>query len=111
MNLLFDHCVPARFARLLTGHNVKTDRSVGFDALRNGELLAAATDTFDALITCDRGFGTQHHLPDLPIAVIIMFAQSNTLSSLAEFAPHVQAALSTLAPRTLIRVGPSGLLP
>lgn len=54
MKLLLDECVVHDLKKDLTGHEVATVIEAGFGGLENGELLRAASGTYDAFITVDR---------------------------------------------------------
>jgi hypothetical protein len=55
MRVLFDNGTPRGLAAALKGHVVEEARAFGWDALSNGELLAAAEAAgFDVLVTTDR---------------------------------------------------------
>jgi hypothetical protein len=43
VKILLDECVDRRLARDLAGHEVKTARQMGWTAVKNGELLALAS--------------------------------------------------------------------
>jgi predicted nuclease of predicted toxin-antitoxin system len=62
MKLLLDECVPKRLRNDFPGHEVSTIEEVGLKGLKNGELLRAAAEQFDALITVDRRMPTQQNL-------------------------------------------------
>lgn len=104
MKLLLDHCVPRRVARLLTAHEVRTADDMGWQRLRNGDLLRQAATQFDALLTMDRNLKHQQNLAALPIAVVVLVAKSNRLSDIVPLIPDLTAALARLAPKTLIEV-------
>lgn len=55
MKILLDECVDWRLAHEITGHQVKTAREMGWDTIKNGELLALAEKDFDIFLTVDRG--------------------------------------------------------
>ncbi len=60
MKVLFDHNVPKRQRSLLPGHEVLTSRELGWDALKNGELLnAAETNGFKVMVTGDKNMTSQ----------------------------------------------------
>ena len=42
MRILFDHGAPLPISRYLTGHTVGISADLGWDRLKNGDLLAAA---------------------------------------------------------------------
>ncbi len=56
MKLLLDECVPRRLKREISIHDVLTIDEAGLKALKNGNLLSAASEKFEVLITVDRGF-------------------------------------------------------
>ena len=54
MKVLLDHCVPRRFRRLLTGHEVLTAFEMGWAGLGNGAFLAQVSQEFGAFLTVDQ---------------------------------------------------------
>ena len=52
--IFLDECIDWRLSRDITGHDVKTARQMGWTAIKNGELLALASEQFDAFVTVDR---------------------------------------------------------
>ena len=94
MKLLLDHCVPHSFARHLPEHEVSAASELGWQKLRNGELLRAAAGAgFVALLTTDQRIKHQQNMAHLPIAVIVLIAQTNKLSSLLPLLPRLSAVL------------------
>ena len=77
---------------------------MGWSALKNGQLLAAAATQFEVFLTVDSNLRYQQHLPTLPIAVLVMVAVSNRLSDLIPLAPRVEIVLQQLVPRTVVEV-------
>jgi hypothetical protein len=57
------------------------------------------------LLTADQNLEFQQNLTALPVAVLVLVADSNRLESLEPLVPDVLEALKTLKPRTLLRVG------
>jgi predicted nuclease of predicted toxin-antitoxin system len=106
LKILLDHCLPRRLKNSFPTHDVATAVEVGWDALRNGKLLAAAATRFDVLLTIDKNLKHQQNLTTLPVAVIVILAPTNRLADLVGFVPAVEDALKTLTPRTLIEVTP-----
>ena len=105
MRILLDHCIDWRLARSLAGHSVSSVRDMGWEALRNGDLLvAAAAGAFHVVVTVDRKLKYQQDLNKLPLAVVVLLARSNRLADLVPLVPALESALSTLAPRTLVEV-------
>ena len=105
MRLLLDESLPRPLADLLTGHDARTVTEMGWTSLSNGTLLRQAAATFDALLTADQNIEFQQNLKTLPMAVVVLVADSNRLESLEPLVPEILQALETLQPKVLIRVG------
>ena len=86
MRILFDQGVPDPIRRYLTGHIVEVTADLGWDRMRNGELLAVAEQAgYDALLTTDKNLRYQQNLKERQIAIIVIgHAQWPTLK------PHVE---------------------
>ena len=104
LRVLLDDNLPHDLRHFLTGHDTRTAAYMGYAGLKNGELLArAASDGLEALLTMDSGIEYQQKAP--PVAVLIVRAKSNTLDDLRPLVPAILAALETILPRTVARVG------
>ena len=104
MRLLLDESIPVELKHHLPAHQVSSVREMGWAGSRNGLLLARAARPFDVLITVDRNIQFQQNLASLPIAVIVLAAQANTLPALIPLVPKLEAALPSISPRKLIVV-------
>jgi len=83
VRVLLDECLPRRLKRDLVGHVVRTVPEIGWASKRNGELLRLATDAgFEAFVTVDRKLQHQQNLSEFNIAVLVLVANSNTLTDL-----------------------------
>ncbi len=98
MRVLLDECVDWRLARHLAGHNVKTARQMGWTTIKNGELLALASQAFDVFVTVDRNLSFQQNLGNLPIAVVVLAARTNRLADLISAVPDLLAAIASAKP-------------
>jgi hypothetical protein len=105
VRLLLDESLPWPLADLLIGHDVRTVTQMGWTTLSNGALLRQAAPTFDALLTADQNIEFQQNLKTLPLAVVVLIADSNRLESLAPLVPDILEVLQTLQPNVLVRVG------
>ena len=105
MRILLDESLPRPLGLALIGHDVSTVRDESWTSLTNGALLKQAADIFDVLLTADQNIEFQQNLAMLPLAIVVLVAESNRLESLEPLVPSVLDALKTLKPRTLIRVG------
>ena len=73
MLILFDQGTPRGIARSLTGHTIKEARAQGWDALANGELLAAAEAAgFQLFLTTDKNIQYQQNLSNRKIAIVVL---------------------------------------
>lgn len=105
MRLLLDESVPVRLRHHLRSHQVRTVGEMGWGGATNGQLLSLAAPGFDALITVDKGMQYQHNVQKLPLAVVILRARSNKLSSLLPLVAELEAALGALHAHSLVLVG------
>lgn len=96
MKVLLDHCVPRPLRRHLTGHSVRTAFELGWDLVRNGDLIRAAEDEFDVLISSDQNLRYQQNLKHRRLALIIL--PTNHLPSVLEMAPRIRVALDRVRP-------------
>jgi hypothetical protein len=73
MLILFDHVTPRGIARFLPSHTVTKAKDRGWDALTNGDLLAAAEGAgFDVLLTADKNMRYQQNLAGRRIALVVL---------------------------------------
>jgi hypothetical protein len=72
---------------------VTTARKAGLDSKKNGELLAAASTSFDVLITVDGSLSEQQSKA-VPLPVILMIGITSRIEHLAPLAPEVLKLLS-----------------
>jgi hypothetical protein len=108
VKILFDHCVPKPFRRLLPTHHVRTTAEMGWAALENGTLLAEAAKSFEVLLTVDKNIKSQQNLSMLPLAVLVLDSPRNTPDALAPFAPLVERVLPTLHPGQMVEIDAAG---
>ena len=105
MKLLLDECVNQKLRAHLVGHDVFTVGFLGWDGIKNGELLrTAAANGFDALLTIDQAMPSQHNPATLPLSVVILQPASDQLQDLITLIPQVNRALAELATPTFVRV-------
>ena len=73
MRVLFDNGTPRGLGKALLDHAVEEARSLGWDTLRNGELLDAAEAAgFDLFLTTDRNIRYQQNLSHRKIAIVVL---------------------------------------
>jgi hypothetical protein len=64
--------------------------------LENGQLLRAASGTYDAFITVDRNMPFQQNIQTLQLGILILKARGITYEDLRPLAPRILLALNTL---------------
>ncbi len=104
MRLLLDESEPARLRRALATHRVRTVGEMGWSGVKNGKLLALAAVEFDAFVTVDKNLPYQQNLTTLPNAVVVLDAVSIELPALLALLPALELQLSSLAPKTCVRI-------
>lgn len=105
MRVLLDENLPVELAGDLSGHQAETVSGLGWEGIRNGELLARTAGRFDALLTMDRNLEFQQPLVHQPFGVVLIRSASNRLVHLRLLVPAILAALDRLKPGELRRVG------
>jgi hypothetical protein len=88
--------------RELTGHLVSTVQEAGWAGKKNGELLALASQDFEAFVTVDRNLYFQQRIPKFNIGVAVLSAQSNRLVDLMPLAARLLAELPKLKPGQIV---------
>lgn len=104
MRLLLDESVPAGLRDQFPTHQVATVGESGWAGCTNGRLLALAAKRFDVLITVDKNLQHQQNLQSLPLAVVVLSANKNTLQALVPLAAKVEQVLASLTPGSLVVV-------
>ncbi len=96
MRVLLDEQLNWRLARVFSeAHEVCSVRGMGWTGMRNGDLLDAAEQEFDALVTMDQNMEHQQHLPQYNLAVILLVSRSNRLEDTEKFVPAIEDVLAT----------------
>lgn len=107
MKILFDQGVPVPLRKTLINHTVVTAFELGWQTLRNGELIAAAeAQGFDLMITTDQNLRYQQNLSDRRIAILVLMttrwpiirASAGTVLQAAEATAPASYAELTFSP-------------
>jgi hypothetical protein len=73
MRILLDQGTPVPLRAFLKNHTVSAAAEVGWDRLRNGDLLTAAEKAgFDMLLTTDKNLQYQQNLKERRIAIVVI---------------------------------------
>ncbi|MCU1317126.1 MAG: hypothetical protein JWN63_2448 [Candidatus Acidoferrum typicum] len=106
MRLLLDECLPRKFRASFSAHDCETVPQAGLAGKRNGELLSLAEQqSFDVLVTVDKGIEYEQNLAGRKIAIIILRSRSNRLADLLPLAPECLVRLSAIKSGEIVRIG------
>ena len=105
MRVLLDENVPVNLAPELPDHQVETVIGLGWEGVKNGELLRRAAGRFDALVTMDTKLEFQQPIARQPFGVLLVRAPSNRMLHLRPLLPAILASLHDIQPGELRRVG------
>jgi len=100
VRVLLDESLPRPLGRLLVGHAVRTVGQAGWTSFKNGVLLRLAATGFDVLITADQNVEFQQNLETLPLAILVLVADSTRLESLEPLVPKILEASTFSNPRS-----------
>jgi hypothetical protein len=78
---------------------------MGWAAIKNGELLALASERFDVFVTVDRNLSSQQNTRALRIAVFVLHAKTNRLVDLLPLIPSLLTAIGSANPGAVTIVG------
>ncbi|HEY3329742.1 MAG TPA: hypothetical protein VGK19_06960 [Capsulimonadaceae bacterium] len=94
MRVLLDNCVDIRFREHIRGHDVVHTLDMGWGALSNGVLLAAAENAaFEVFVTVDKNLRHQQNFAKRTIRLVVLNPRMVTLEYLAPLAPSLQSVL------------------
>jgi putative NIF3 family GTP cyclohydrolase 1 type 2 len=96
MKVLLDEDLPHKLRLGLTNHDASTVAYVGWNGLKNGELLSAAeTAGFEVFVTGDKRLRHQQNLKERQIGIVLLSVQDwpTLKEKLAEIASAVDGAV------------------
>ena len=105
MRILLDENLPADLAAELAGHEVATVTHLGWQGIKNSELLRRAQGRFDVLVTMDRNLEFQQNIAGFEVTILVLLAPSNRMVHLRPLVPAILTTLKTVRPGELRRVG------
>ncbi|MEM8545621.1 MAG: hypothetical protein AAGF66_16700 [Cyanobacteria bacterium P01_H01_bin.119] len=89
MRIILDECVDRRLAKEFVDYDITTVPNMGWAGIKNGQLLARVSGSFDVFITVDRNLPFEQNLTQFDVAVIVLQALSNRLADLKPLVPKV----------------------
>jgi hypothetical protein len=73
VKVLFDQNVPRNLIRYLSAHQVTRSAELGWQELKNGDLLDEAQDKgFEVMVTADRNLTYQQNLDNRRLAIVVL---------------------------------------
>jgi predicted nuclease of predicted toxin-antitoxin system len=105
LNILLDHNLDRRLKRYLTEHEVSTTQECGWANVLNGELISLAEQSgFDVLMTADSNIKSQQLIAGRKIAILVLRAFNNRLTTHVEMVGDIERALSNIRPGEIVEV-------
>ncbi len=105
MRILLDENLPVDLAAELVGHDIATITGLGWEGIKNSELLRHAQGRFEVLLTMDRNLEFQQNIAGFDVSILLVLAHSNRMVHLRPLVPAILTALETVRPGELRRVG------
>jgi predicted nuclease of predicted toxin-antitoxin system len=105
VRILLDENLPADLAAEFAGHEVATVTRLGWQGIKNRELLRRAQGRFDVLVTMDRNLEFQQNIAGFEVTILVLLAPSNRMVHLRPLVPAILTTLKTVRPGELRRVG------
>jgi hypothetical protein len=103
MRILFDNGTPKPIARSLAGHEIAHARRIGWQQLKNGELIQQAEEAgYEVLLSTDKNIRHQQNLSRRKIALVVLGNQQWPLVKL--HLDRVVAAVNAATPGSYTEV-------
>jgi hypothetical protein len=105
MRILIDENLPISFfTELLVGFDTKTIKQLGWDGIKNGELLSRIEGNFDIFVTGDKNIQFQQNLSDRSFAIVEIY--TNRLPRLRGVAKLIVAEIGNISGNEYKKIGP-----
>lgn len=102
MTILLDESVPRVVKIRLDEFSIATVQEMGWTGMKNGDLLAAASQQFTVLMTADKNLRYQQNLKGHRLSIIVL--PTNQVSLVVTLLPVIQNTLKTIQPGDLIQI-------
>ena len=95
MKLLLDENLPKRLKQDFPGHEIHTVRDMGWNGIKNGELMQLMLDNgFNALLTFDKNLQYQQNFEKFTLTVFVFTAPINSYDELTKLSPKINDHLA-----------------
>lgn len=107
MRIVIDEDIPRELTLLFgaAGHTVVHVEDLGLKGMRNGDLLAAISETADVFVTGDTNLGHQQNLRRFDVAIILIHPQLLVIDRIRELIPAAIEAYATARKHAVTVVG------
>ncbi|MEO8085779.1 MAG: DUF5615 family PIN-like protein [Bacteroidota bacterium] len=96
MKILLDECLPKRIKASLSSPEAKTVTEMGWNSLRNGQLMKVAIEQgFDMLLTIDKNLEFQQNLKAYQISIVIFDVPRSKIELILPLIPKFNEQLSS----------------
>lgn len=83
MKILIDECLPKKLKQYLSEFEVNTVSELGWESLKNGELLKQAiSNKFDILLTADKKLKYEQNLKSPNITIVVFDVYRNKIENI-----------------------------
>jgi hypothetical protein len=93
VKIVLDECCHRRLIRELAGAEVHTVQSLGWNGLRNGDLLRRIEDRFDVFVTQDQNIPRQNRMTGRSFAVVVLKTKGGLWSELKPLMPRLREVI------------------
>jgi predicted nuclease of predicted toxin-antitoxin system len=105
LKILLDHNLDRRLKDSFSDYDAATTQEQNWADALNGELLTLAeTNGFDVLLTADTNIKSQQNLAGRNIAILILRAFNNRLTTHREMIEDINSALLSIKPGEIVEV-------
>ena len=106
MRVLLDESLPRPWKREIAGHEVLHVADLGWQGVKNGELLRrAVSEGFEVLITADRNIEHQQNLVLAGLGIVAVRSPRNRIQDLRTLTPALLEALTSIQPGQVRHIG------
>jgi predicted nuclease of predicted toxin-antitoxin system len=104
VRILLDENLPVDLAAELTGREAASVAQLGWQGIKNSELLRRAQGRFEVLLTMDSNLEFQQDIAASEVAILVLVARSNRMAHLRPLVPSMLIALESVRPGELRKV-------
>jgi predicted nuclease of predicted toxin-antitoxin system len=104
MRVFLDACIDPRVTECFPVREVETAAGLGWERLKDHELIPRLQGVFDVLVTIDQGFEHQHNLKALRLGIVIVHVAKNKVEFYRPLFSRLRAAVANVKAGEIIHV-------